>query len=215
MNQISGKLELKQKMYDKEFYNLVDKYNLSIPQAAGFLTAYVALERNLDHPKYGNLWEILTQRRSITRVIYEASLTIISGYMTQNAKSVLVDKLLDKDEKTKLTTNDHIFSPQTYAHFICSRWDLFKDDLDNFFSHMILLSTTVKSTVEENNKFKKFTVNDATTGNVLRLRVSTQDRYKAAGVKKLFNKKTGKYVYDFPFELSEEFLEFEKEYLLI
>ena len=90
-----------------------------------------------------------------------------------------------------------------------------KDDLDNFYSHMLVLSTTVKSTVEENNKFKKFTVNDATTGNVLRLRVPTEKRYEAAGVKKLFNKNTGKYVFDFPFELSDEFLEFEKEYLLI
>jgi len=40
-------------------------------------------------------------------------------------------------------------------------------------------------------------------------------RYKAAGVDKLFNKNTGKYVFDFPFELSEEFKSFEKEYLLL
>ena len=215
MNQINGKLELKQKMYDKEFYELVEKYNLTIPQYEGFITAHAALENNLDHPRWGNRWEILSARRSITRIIYEASLNKISGFMTQNAKDILVDKLLDYEEKTKLTTDDHILSPQTYAHFICSRWDLFKDDLDNFFSHMLLLSTTVKTTVEENNKFKKFTVNDATTGNVLRLRVPTEKRYEAAGVKKLFNKNTGKYVFDFPFELSDEFLEFEKEYLLI
>ena len=202
-------------MYDKEFYNLVDKHNLTIAQAEGFLTAYCALEHNLNHPKYGNRWEILSARRSLTRVIYEASLIKISGYMTEDAKSILVNKLLDKKEKKKLTTDDHILSPQSYAHFICTRWDLFKDNLDNFFLHMLLLSTTVKSTVEENNKFKKFTVNDATTGNVLRLRVPTEKRYEAAGVKKLFNKNTGKYVFDFPFELSDEFLEFEKEYLLI
>ena len=111
-------------MYPKEFYELVEKYDLSIPQAAGFFTAYVALENCLNHPKYGNLWEIMTQRRSITRIIYEASLTKISGYITPDAKRILVDKLLDMEEKIKRTTDDHIFSPQSYAHFICSRWDL-------------------------------------------------------------------------------------------
>ena len=202
-------------MYNKEFYNLVEKYDLSVAQAAGFLTAYVALEGNLDHPKYGNLWEVSTSKRSITRVIYEASLTIISGYVTQDALSILDNQLLDKSEKTKLTTHDHVFSPQTYGHFICSRWDLFKGDLDNFFKHMIILSTTVHCSVVENNKFKKFTVNDATTKNILRLKVPTQDRYAAAGIKRLFNKNTGKYAPAFPFELSEDFDEFQKKELLI
>ena len=44
MNQTNGRLELKQ-MYNKEFYELVEKYDLSIPQAEGFLTAYIALDR--------------------------------------------------------------------------------------------------------------------------------------------------------------------------
>ena len=214
MNQINGRLELKQ-MYNKEFYELVEKYDLSIPQAEGFLTAYIALEGCLNHPIYGNRWEIISARRSITRVIYEASLTKISGFITPAAKRILVDRLLDGEEKTKLTTNDHIFSPQTYAHFICTRWDLFQDNLDNFFREMLVCSITVKCTVKENNKFKKYTVNDETTGNVLRLRVPTEKRYEAAGVNKLFNKNTGKYVFDFPFELSEEFKSFEKEYLLL
>ena len=157
----------------------------------------------------------MTQRRSITRIIYEASLTKISGYITPDAKRILVDKLLDMEEKIKRTTDDHILSPQSYAHFICSRWDLFQDNLDNFFREMLVCSITVKCTVEENQKFKKFTVNDSTTGNVLRLRVPTDKRYETAGVKKLFNKNTGKYVFGFPFEISEEFLEFEREHLLI
>ena len=80
---------------------------------------------------------------------------------------------------------------------------------------MLLLSTTVKSTVKENNEFKKFTINNATTGNVLQLVVSTENRYKAAGVEMLFNINTGKYVTGFPFKLSDEFLEFERDYLLI
>ena len=202
-------------IYPKEHYNLIEKYNLSTPQAEGFLTAYIALESNLNHPIYGNRWEMISAKHSISRIVYEASSTIISGYMTPDAKSIKDNKLLDKDEKTKLITNEHIFSPQTYAHFICSRWDLFEDDLDSFFSHMLLLSTTVKSTVKENNEFKKFTINNATTGNVLQLVVSTENRYKAAGVEMLFNINTGKYVTGFPFKLSDEFLEFERDYLLI
>ena len=82
-------------MYDKEFYELVEKYNLTIPQYEGFITAHAALENNLDHPRWGNRWEILSARRSITRIIYEASLNKISGFMTQNAKDILVDKLLE------------------------------------------------------------------------------------------------------------------------
>jgi len=202
-------------MYPKEYYSLIQKYNLSTPQAEGFLTAYIALEGNLNHPIYGNRWEIISARRSITRIVYEASLTKISGFITPAAKKISVDKLLDGKEKTKLITNDHIFSPQTYAHFICSRWDLFQDNFDNFIKEMLVCSTTVVCSVEENNKFKKYTVNDETTGNVLRLRVPTEKRYEAAGVDKLFNKNTGKYVFGFPFDLSDEFLEFQKDYLLI
>ena len=84
MNQINGKLELKQKMYDKEFYELVEKYNLTIPQYEGFITAHAALENNLDHPRWGNRWEILSARRSITRIIYEASLNLLFCLMLTN-----------------------------------------------------------------------------------------------------------------------------------
>mgnify|MGYP003652380772 CR=1 FL=1 len=95
------------------------------------------------YPKeYYSLIQI-SARRSITRIVYEASLTKISGFITPAAKKISVDKLLDGKEKTKLITNDHIFSPQTYAHFICSRWDLFQDNFDNFIKEMLVCSTTV------------------------------------------------------------------------
>ena len=76
-------------------------------------------------------------------------------------------------------------------------------------------SQTVITTVEENNRCKSFTVNDETTGDTLRLRVPTEKRYEAAGIKKLWDKNNGKYITGFPFELSDEFLDFQKKYLLI
>ena len=67
----------------------------------------------------------------------------------------------------------------------------------------------------KNEKTPSFTVNDETTGGTLRLRVPTEKRYEAAGIKKLWDVNTGNYITGFPFELSEEFLDFQKEYLLI
>ena len=78
-----------------------------------------------------------------------------------------------------------------------------------------MLSTTVLCTVVENNKFKKFTVNNKETGGRIKLKVRTEDRYKAAGIKQLWAKDEGRYVTGFPFELSEEFKEYQKDYLLI
>ena len=46
-------------------------------------------------------------------------------------------------------------------------------------SKCLIASQTVISTVEENNRYKSFTVNDETTGGTLRLRVPTEKRYEA------------------------------------
>lgn len=136
--------------------------------------------------------------------------------MTKAAKDILNDPLLDKTEKTKLTTADHVLSGQTYGAFVIANFEeLFEDNFFAYVKECLIASQTVISTVEENNRCKSFTVNDETTGGTLRLRVPTEKRYEAAGIKKLWDNNTGKYITGFPFELSDEFLDFQKEYLLI
>jgi hypothetical protein len=136
--------------------------------------------------------------------------------MTKAAKDILNDPLLDKEEKKKLTTAEHILSGQTWGTFVVAKYeDLFEDNFDAYVGECLTASQTVVSTVKENNFVKTFTVNDETTGGTLRLRVPTEKRYEAAGIKKLWDTNTGKYVTGFPFELSEEFLDFQKDYLLI
>ena len=176
------------------YYLILKKYNLSDAVGSKFLHAY----------------------NNIVKNIYEAAANIKSGFITPKALSILNDKMLDRKEKTELTTNEHIFSPQTRGYFICDMWfELFSNNLDYFFKEMTLLSTTIISTVEENNIFKKFTINSKETEGRIRLRVKTEDRYPAAGVHQLWSTKDGRYINGFPFDLSDEFLKYEKDYLLI
>ena len=194
----------------------VVKHKLTIPQAERFETAYHSLKTNLDHPVRGNRWFHFPARRSITRIIYNAVLTKYSGYISHSAQEILCDAMRDKDEKKKLITLDHPLSPQSYAHFICYNWhQKFKDNFDHFIEELLKLSMTIKVTKEENNKLKTFTVNNAKTGHVLKLKVPTLKRYKCAGITLLWSDKIGDYIDDFPFTLSEEFLAFEQEHLLL
>ena len=107
-------------------------------------------------------------------------------------------------------------SGQTWGTFVIAKYEeLFEDNFSAYVKECLTASQTVVSTVEENNRFKDFTINDETTGGTLRLRVPTENRYEAAGITKLWDSNNGKYVTEFPFELSDEFLDFQKEYLLI
>lgn len=198
------------------FYEIIEKYGLTSKQGKRFLTSWNDIRANLNCPFFGNRWEDLESRRPMTRDFYEHLLSRPSGYITKAAKDILNDPLLDKKEKKNLTLDEHIFSGQTWGTFVVGKFeDLFEDNFDAYVGECLTASQTVVSTVKENNFVKTFTVNDETTGGTLRLRVPTEKRYEAAGIKKLWCKNTGKYVTGFPFELSEEFLEFEKDYLLI
>ena len=86
-------------------------------------------------------------------------------------------------------------------------------DFEKFMKEWIFCSQTIAVTSEENDKLKGFTLNNADTGNVIKVTVSIVDRYKLAGIE-LYHDKVD-VIDKFPFEVSEEFLEYEKKYLLI
>tara|TARA_R110000796_G_scaffold239883_1_gene360708 strand:+ start:1064 stop:1714 length:651 start_codon:yes stop_codon:yes gene_type:complete len=200
----------------ESFYEIVERYNLTSRQAKNFLTSWNDIRSNRNCPYLGDRWYDMESRRPMSRDFYEHLLNKPSGFMTKAAKDILNDPLLDKQEKAKLTTADHVLSGQTWGTFVVARYtEVFEDDFPKYVGECLTASQTVISTVEENNRFKEYTVNDKTTGGTLRLRVPTEKRYEAAGINKLWNKNIGYYVEGFPFELSEEYLDFEKEYLLI
>ena len=203
--------------YSKDlFYDIIENHGITSKQGKRFLTSWNAIKQNLNCPFFGNRWDDLESRRPLTRDFYEHLLNKPSGFMTKAAKDILNDPLLDKTEKTKLTTADHVLSGQTYGAFVIANFEeLFEDNFSAYVKECLIASQTVISTVEENNRCKSFTVNDETTGGTLRLRVPTEKRYEAAGIKRLWDVNTGNYITGFPFELSDEFLDFQKEYLLI
>jgi hypothetical protein len=191
---------------------------LSLPVGEAFWTLYSALKGCLTNDEiYGRTrWNYERARRTITRFIYETSLTKPSSYQTKEARDILKDDLLDKEQKDKLTTDEHTIPPQVYAHFICWAWEKeFVGQLGNLVTHILTISQTIKSTVKQNQDLRSFTVNNKDTGNVLKVKCITQERYKKAGIDKLWNIDEGRYILEFPFILCDRFTEFEKEVLLI
>ena len=78
---------------------------------------------------------------------------------------------------------------------------------------MDFYSQTIAVTSEENDRLKGFTLNNDDTGNVIKVTASIVDRYELAGID-LYHDKVD-VVDKFPFEVSEEFLEYERKYLLV
>ena len=194
------------------------EYGLSSAVGENFWTLYSSLKGCLSYDEiYGNKrWEYEEARRTLTRYIYESSLTKVSGYQSKEAKDILCDSLLSSKQKQKLITDEHAIPPQVYAHFICWSWKQnFEGQLGNLVTHLLTISQTIKTSVEQNNYLRSFTVNNDTTGNVLKVKCTTVERYKKAGIDKLWNKNEGRYTLEFPFILCDSFTEFENEVLLI
>jgi hypothetical protein len=148
------------------------------------------------------LWDYNINKRDITRHFYEGVGAYSSGYMSYAAQ------MLDSKERTK----DHFISPQTYAYFLLDNWHIYIE-WDMFLKEWIFCSQTIAVTSEENDKLKGFTLNNADTGNIIKVTASIVDRYELAGIK-LYHDKVD-VVDKFPFDVSEEFLEYERKYLLV
>ena len=150
--------------YSKDlFYDIIENHGITTKQGKRFLTSWNDIRANLNCPFFGNRWDDLESRRPMTRDFYEHLLTKPSGFMTKAAKDILNDPLLDKEEKKKLTTADHVLSGQTWGTFVIAKFEeLFEDNFSAYVKECLTASQTVVSTVEENNRFKDFTVNDET-----------------------------------------------------
>ena len=214
---MTKKLVLERVQYSLEELNqIAAHYDLTPKQIRKFLTSWNDIWANLNCPYLDYRWDDPLSKRPMSRDFYEHLLTRPSGYMTKAALDIIYDSLLDKKEKAKLTTADHVLSGQTYGTYVIANYvELFQDNLFNYVKECLTASQTVVCTNEENEKFKTFTVNDETTSDTLRLKVPTSERYKAAGVEKLWDIKSGRYIDYFPFELSDEFLEYEENELLL
>ena len=137
------------------FYEIIEKYGLTSKQGKRFLTSWNDIRANLNCPFFGNRWEDLESRRPMTRDFYEHLLSRPAGYITKAAKDILNDPLLDKEEKKKLTTADHILSGQTWGTFAIAKYEeLFEDNFDGWVGECLTASQTVVSTVEENDLVK-------------------------------------------------------------
>jgi hypothetical protein len=215
---------LMNKYHKDEFYKICSEFDITIKQCHGFLTSWNGIRANLNDRYFGNRWEHLDSRRSLTRIFYECLSNMPSGFITKAAHDILEDPLLDAREKTKLTTADHVMSGQAYGCFCIANYEeLFEYNFRAWVKECITASTTVICTVEQNIRCKSFTINDKTTGGILRLRVPTESRYEAAGMYPLFDtvndvkvrESAGDWIFNFPFELSDKFLDYQKTDLLI
>ena len=148
------------------------------------------------------LWDHNINKRDITRHFYEGCGAYTSGYMSTDAQML----------KSKERTKDHFISPQTYAYYLLDNWNIFVD-FDKFKKEWFFCSQTIAVTSEENDKLKGFTINNADTGGIIKVTTSIINRYADAGIK-LYHDKVDK-VDKFPFEVSDEFLKYEEENLLI
>ena len=196
-------------------------HNLSRKQGKSIWTTYSALKGCLSTDEiYGDTrWDDEEARRPITRLLYEGSFTKVSNYQTKEARDILNDDLLDKKQQETLTTNEHPIPPQVIAHWVCWEWkEEFEGKLSNLLDIILFCSQTIKATVKQNELVKTFTVNDKSTGEVLKVKCTAEERYKRAGIDKLWNKVEGRYVFEFPFKLSDRFPKFpifEKQHLII
>ena len=213
--------KIKHPTTDEEKLQFDVDHNLSLKQGEQIWTLYSALKGCLstDEIYQDTRWDNPEARRSITRLFYEGSFTKASVYQTKEARDILNDDLLDKEEQKKRTTDEHPTPPQVVAHWVCWDWkEEFEGNLSNLLDIVLFCSQTIKTTVEQNKAVKTFTVNDESTGNVLKVKCIAEERYKKAGIDKLWNKVEGRYVLEFPFKLGDRFPKFtvyEKEHLLI
>lgn len=202
----------------KLILHLADKHKISTQKVTSYMSLYNCIRTNRNCPWRGDAWDDIPSRRILTRFFYETLSSKKTGYFTPEALLISEDKILTKDEKKKQLTDDHVLSGQAYGTFVVDTFDVKGDQdlgLDFLIHHALIASQTIRCTVDENIKFRKFTENDEFTGGKLQLKVPTQERYAASGIAQLWDSINGRYVKGFPIDLCDEFLEFQKQHLLI
>jgi|TARA_R110000744_G_C19326710_1_gene558126 hypothetical protein len=166
--------------------------------------AYKGLKCNYDERD----WFRDSAKRAITRGFYMQCKSFKTGFISNNA-------YLAKG-KGNVVCFDHCCIPQAYCFFIMKHWETIGESLDSFFPHWVIASLGIDVTSEENKKLSKYTVNNKSTGNLLKVKVPLVDRYKKSKIT-ILDAETLKEV-DFDVignRLDEGFAEWEKMELLI
>ena len=146
------------------------------------------------------LWMEQICKRDVTRHFYEGCGAYSSGWMSYEAL-----ELASKDR-----TKDHFISPQTYFYFLADNWNKFVI-WENFLEEWKFCSQTIAVTSKQNDDLKGFTEN---IDGIIKVKIPILERYSSLGIE-LYSEKYGTNDDKFPFTVSEEFLEYERKYLLI
>ena len=184
------------------------------------------IPKSIDHLTAAQ-WECLNQAYKVLKYNYEdgdwfrdsAKRAITRAYYMQ-CKSFKTGLISNAAWLSKQKGNDvcfdHCFIPQEYCFYIMKYWESIGISLETLFPHWVITSMGIDVTSQENKKLSKYTVNNKSTGNILKVKVALIDRYKKAGIT-ILDAETLKEV-DFDVignRLDEGFGEWEKMELLI
>ena len=178
--------------------------HLTIAQWECLNQAYKVLKYNYEDGD----WFRDSAKRAVTRGYYMQCKSFKTGLISNAA---WLHKLQGAD-----VCFDHCFIPQAYCFYMMKYWEEIGESLETMFPHWVTTSLGIDITSEENKSLSKYTVNNKSTGNLLKVKVALIDRYKEAGIQ-ILDAETAEEV-DFSViaeKLDEGFSEWEKMELLI
>ena len=178
--------------------------HLTIPQQECLEQAYKVLKMNYEDCD----WFRDSAKRAVTRAFYMQCKSFKTGLISTAA---WLWKLEGKD-----VTPDHCFIPQAYCYYIMKHWNTIGKSLETFFPHWVIASLVIDVTPKQNQTLSKYTVNNKSTGNLLKVKVALIDRYKEAGIE-IMDAVTAEEVdfSDIAEKLDEGYSEWEKMELII
>jgi hypothetical protein len=163
------------------------------------------------------LWNKKRNNRHICRGITHGNYDRIH---TLSTPSGLVSKLAIEEKRKNskfIFTKDHAYRPQFMMQMFMDNPEVFLTDFNIFLEYIVLASTTILITPEENNKLKNFTKNK--NGKIL-IKVPTDKIYQEAGIE-LFETQSGRGWYNRDLKPADNYLptpdvylEYEKKFLV-
>lgn len=163
------------------------------------------------------LWNRKRTNRHTVRGITHGNYDRIHTMSTPSglvSKSAIEEKLKNSEF---VFTKDHAYRPQFMMQMFMDNSEVFLTDFDVFLQYIIIASTTILITPEENNKLKNFTKNK--NGEIL-IKVPTDKIYQEAGIE-LFETESGRGWYKRDLKPSDNYLptpdvylEYEKKFLV-
>ena len=178
--------------------------HLTEPMWESLNQAYKSLKLNFEDGD----WFRDSAKRPITRTFYMQCKSFQTGFISNSS-------YLDIGNGSKFCF-DHCFIPQVYCYYIMSRWETIGESLETFFPHWVIASSGIDVTSEENKRLSSYTVNNESTGNLLKVTLPFLERYGKEGIVILEKAALKDVWFDVVAKnLDEGFSEWEKKELLI